>query len=172
MCNATNVIRCVSRQLWWGHRVPVWYPDTAAMGSDSADAAAAGDGGEAYFVARDEDDAKAQAAAKGYGGGDASKVCTGVYRCGVDAHAHCVSSRSTVQGIALHCQDIAVRNAVRWNCTALLRQCRAMGATRQCSAMELHCIVFATQCTAMRCHCIALYCITVRCTALRCAAMP
>ncbi|KAJ1460964.1 tRNA synthetases class I-domain-containing protein [Pelagophyceae sp. CCMP2097] len=36
---------CVSRQLWWGHQIPVWYVD----------------GHEGYFVARNEADARAQA---------------------------------------------------------------------------------------------------------------
>lgn len=40
---------CVSRQLWWGHRIPVWYPQ----------------GQDGYFVARNEVDARAQATAAG-----------------------------------------------------------------------------------------------------------
>eukprot|EP00611_Tribonema_gayanum_P024659 TRINITY_DN5492_c0_g2_i2.p1 TRINITY_DN5492_c0_g2~~TRINITY_DN5492_c0_g2_i2.p1 ORF type:complete len:812 (-),score=334.59 TRINITY_DN5492_c0_g2_i2:58-2274(-) len=40
---------CVSRQLWWGHRIPVWYPE----------------GQEGYFVARSVEDARAQATAAG-----------------------------------------------------------------------------------------------------------
>lgn len=62
---------CISRQLWWGHRVPVWHVSPAAAGGAGAAAAAAtaavpasGD----YVVARDEADAVAQAAAK-YGPG-------------------------------------------------------------------------------------------------------
>lgn len=39
---------CISRQLWWGHRIPVWY----AEGSSS------------YFVARSEEEAKAKAEAE------------------------------------------------------------------------------------------------------------
>ena len=42
---------CISRQLWWGHQIPAWY----------------GENGE-VFVARDEEEARAQAAAKGYAG--------------------------------------------------------------------------------------------------------
>ncbi|MDR0528690.1 MAG: valine--tRNA ligase [Zoogloeaceae bacterium] len=42
---------CVSRQLWWGHRIPAWY----------------GDNGE-IFVAREESEARAKAAASGYQG--------------------------------------------------------------------------------------------------------
>ena len=41
---------CISRQLWWGHRIPAWY------GPDGS-----------VFVAYDEDEAKAEARAK-YGG--------------------------------------------------------------------------------------------------------
>ena len=39
---------CISRQLWWGHRIPAWY----------------GENGRVY-VARDAEDARAQAAAQG-----------------------------------------------------------------------------------------------------------
>jgi len=42
---------CISRQLWWGHRIPAWY----------------GDNGE-IFVGRDESEARTDAAAKGYAG--------------------------------------------------------------------------------------------------------
>ena len=42
---------CISRQLWWGHRIPAWYDDQ----------------GKAY-VARNEADARQQAAAQGYTG--------------------------------------------------------------------------------------------------------
>ena len=51
---------CVSRQLWWGHRVPVWYvfPDEAA-------AAASPDGRSGtYIVARNEGEARAKADAE------------------------------------------------------------------------------------------------------------
>jgi len=54
---------CVSRQLWWGHRIPVWYvyPDRAA-----AEAGAAGGRNHAghpdFVVATDEAAARAQAA--------------------------------------------------------------------------------------------------------------
>lgn len=41
---------CVSRQLWWGHRIPVWYVE----GSDESD----------YIVARSEEDAYKAARAK------------------------------------------------------------------------------------------------------------
>ena len=48
---------CVSRQLWWGHRIPVWYvfPDAAA-----ADAAPGGRCDD-YVVARNESAAVAEA---------------------------------------------------------------------------------------------------------------
>ncbi|HKA46340.1 MAG TPA: valine--tRNA ligase [Burkholderiales bacterium] len=42
---------CISRQLWWGHRIPAWYGDDGAV-----------------YVARDEAEARAQAAARGYSG--------------------------------------------------------------------------------------------------------
>nr|WP_314540703.1 valine--tRNA ligase [uncultured Massilia sp.] len=42
---------CISRQLWWGHRIPAWYGPEGQI-----------------FVARSEEDAKAQAAAAGVTG--------------------------------------------------------------------------------------------------------
>ena len=42
---------CISRQLWWGHRIPAWYADNGQV-----------------FVARDEEDAQQQAAKAGYTG--------------------------------------------------------------------------------------------------------
>jgi len=59
---------CVSRQLWWGHRVPVWHvvsADDAAAASSSADSI---DYPE-YFVARNEEEAYAAALAAGLGEG-------------------------------------------------------------------------------------------------------
>jgi valyl-tRNA synthetase len=41
---------CISRQLWWGHRIPAWYDESGNI-----------------FVARNEEDAIAQAAAKNGG---------------------------------------------------------------------------------------------------------
>ncbi len=41
---------CVSRQLWWGHRIPAWYDEAGNI-----------------VVARNEDEAKQKAAAAGYG---------------------------------------------------------------------------------------------------------
>jgi len=40
---------CISRQLWWGHQIPAWYDDKGNV-----------------YVARNEEEAKKQAAAKGY----------------------------------------------------------------------------------------------------------
>ena len=42
---------CISRQLWWGHRIPAWYADDGR-----------------FFVARDETEARQRAAAAGYDG--------------------------------------------------------------------------------------------------------
>jgi len=42
---------CISRQLWWGHRIPAWYDDHGNI-----------------YVARNEQDASEQALAKGYSG--------------------------------------------------------------------------------------------------------
>ncbi len=44
-------IRCISRQLWWGHRIPVWY----VGGAD-----------EEYIVARNEDEARLKAVEAGH----------------------------------------------------------------------------------------------------------
>ena len=43
---------CVSRQLWWGHRIPVWY--VGESGEDE------------YIVARDEEEARTKAVEKGH----------------------------------------------------------------------------------------------------------
>jgi valyl-tRNA synthetase len=48
---------CISRQLWWGHQIPAWYP---------ADASSATEG--LVFVALTEEEALAQAKAAGYAG--------------------------------------------------------------------------------------------------------
>eukprot|EP00889_Picochlorum_renovo_P003027 jgi/Picre1/30057/NNA_005428.t1 len=54
---------CVSRQLWWGHRIPVWYV------FDSEESAEASQGiSDRYIVARNEIDAKAKAVQE-YGDG-------------------------------------------------------------------------------------------------------
>lgn len=44
---------CISRQLWWGHRIPVWY-----CFKDAAEADAAGGHGDSFVVARNETDAR------------------------------------------------------------------------------------------------------------------
>ena len=46
------IIRCVSRQLWWGHRIPVWY-----VGNDNEDE---------YIVARNEEEARSKAIEAGH----------------------------------------------------------------------------------------------------------
>jgi len=48
---------CVSRQLWWGHRIPVWYLASSDFTSDPACP---------YFVGRDETSARAAAVEAGY----------------------------------------------------------------------------------------------------------
>ena len=42
---------CISRQLWWGHRIPVWY---------------VGDAEEEYIVARNEEEARSKATEAGH----------------------------------------------------------------------------------------------------------
>lgn len=44
---------CISRQLWWGHRIPVWYCFASA-----AEAEASEGRGEQYVVARSEQEAR------------------------------------------------------------------------------------------------------------------
>lgn len=44
---------CISRQLWWGHRIPVWY-----CFADEAEAAACGGSGDRFVAATDEADAR------------------------------------------------------------------------------------------------------------------
>ena len=48
---------CISRQLWWGHRIPVWYvfPDDE-LASTSVDGRS-----DTYVVARSEEEALALA---------------------------------------------------------------------------------------------------------------
>ncbi len=50
---------CISRQLWWGHRIPAWY---------KADASGAPLHDGTVFVARNEDEAAAKARAAGWNG--------------------------------------------------------------------------------------------------------
>ncbi len=48
---------CISRQLWWGHRIPVWY-----VFLDEAAAQASPNGvSDEYVVARDEAEAYSEA---------------------------------------------------------------------------------------------------------------
>ena len=51
---------CVSRQLWWGHRIPVWY----VYDSEAAAEAAGGVAGGRYVVGRNETEAKLKAEAQ------------------------------------------------------------------------------------------------------------
>lgn len=46
-------IRCISRQLWWGHRIPVWY-----IGNNNNE--------DEYIVARNEDEAREKAIEAGH----------------------------------------------------------------------------------------------------------
>ena len=47
---------CISRQLWWGHQIPVWYTDGTLIN------------GERFVVARTAEEASAKAAGAGYSG--------------------------------------------------------------------------------------------------------
>ena len=48
---------CISRQLWWGHRIPVWYvfPDAVAAENSTSGTS------DTYVVARNEAEALATA---------------------------------------------------------------------------------------------------------------
>ena len=46
-----HFVRCISRQLWWGHRIPVWY---------------IGNSDEDYIVARNENEARSKAIEAGH----------------------------------------------------------------------------------------------------------
>ena len=48
---------CISRQLWWGHRIPAWYDEAGGVhvGRDEADARAAGGLGPDVRLRQDED---------------------------------------------------------------------------------------------------------------------
>ena len=52
ICAPYIIIRCISRQLWYGHRIPVWY-----IGNDSEDK---------YIVARKEEEAQTKATKAGH----------------------------------------------------------------------------------------------------------
>ena len=49
---------CISRQLWWGHRIPVWYPEGVDFEADPK---------APFVVARTEEDAYARAEETGLG---------------------------------------------------------------------------------------------------------
>lgn len=55
---------CISRQLWWGHRIPVWYVHDSQAAADAAEEGRS----ERYVVARNAEEATAKAAAA-YGPG-------------------------------------------------------------------------------------------------------
>ncbi len=44
---------CISRQLWWGHRIPVWYVVAEAEGKGAREYIVARNEGEAYACARE-----------------------------------------------------------------------------------------------------------------------
>ena len=48
---------CVSRQLWWGHRIPVWYVHDSAAAAAAATAEGGKGASERYVVAHDEREA-------------------------------------------------------------------------------------------------------------------
>ena len=49
--------RCISRQLWWGHRIPAWYDedDKVYVGTDEASVRAAHGLGDDIILRQDED---------------------------------------------------------------------------------------------------------------------
>jgi valyl-tRNA synthetase len=49
------IYRCISRQLWWGHRIPVWY---VGNNNDDSD--------ETFIVARNEEEARQKAIEAGH----------------------------------------------------------------------------------------------------------
>jgi valyl-tRNA synthetase len=49
---------CISRQLWWGHRIPAWRVAGAQAGAEP----------DVWFVARDENEAKQKVGVEGGGG--------------------------------------------------------------------------------------------------------
>ncbi|KAK3268006.1 hypothetical protein CYMTET_23464, partial [Cymbomonas tetramitiformis] len=55
---------CISRQLWWGHRIPVWYVHKDAAAAEMAQAGGGDGSSEVYVVAHSEEDAKAKAVAE------------------------------------------------------------------------------------------------------------
>jgi valyl-tRNA synthetase len=94
---------CISRQLWWGHRIPVWY-----VFESQEELAASADGRSARFVvARSEADALAQARGQhgevspgrrhagrpilSIAGGGRGLVSPARLR-GLDLHGHCIAA--------------------------------------------------------------------------------
>eukprot|EP00271_Cylindrocystis_brebissonii_P000729 TRINITY_DN10959_c0_g1_i1.p1 TRINITY_DN10959_c0_g1~~TRINITY_DN10959_c0_g1_i1.p1 ORF type:complete len:1115 (-),score=201.21 TRINITY_DN10959_c0_g1_i1:1125-4418(-) len=53
---------CISRQLWWGHRIPVWYP--VLPPGEEGDEAGGKDAAEDFIVAVSEEDAYVKARAR------------------------------------------------------------------------------------------------------------
>jgi valyl-tRNA synthetase len=58
---------CISRQLWWGHRIPVWYVHESEEALESARSGSGKGASKFYVVARNEADARAKATAEGHG---------------------------------------------------------------------------------------------------------
>mmetsp|Transcript_7695 Transcript_7695/g.30397 ORF Transcript_7695/g.30397 Transcript_7695/m.30397 type:complete len:795 (-) Transcript_7695:1421-3805(-) len=54
---------CISRQLWWGHRIPVWYVHESQAALDAARSGTGKGSSPTYVVARDEAEATAKAKA-------------------------------------------------------------------------------------------------------------
>ncbi len=56
---------CISRQLWWGHQIPIWYVDAESIRRITQDGRATGDGAQlpAQFCAMNEKEAYEQARA-------------------------------------------------------------------------------------------------------------
>src|SRR5690606_31284364 len=46
---------CVSRQLWWGHRIPAWYGDDGAVYVAETEQEAKSKAGQGVTLTRDED---------------------------------------------------------------------------------------------------------------------
>jgi valyl-tRNA synthetase len=47
---------CISRQIWWGHRIPVWYCVSCAEGKNPRDINVSGPGGKGIFAGRERPD--------------------------------------------------------------------------------------------------------------------
>ena len=55
---------CISRQLWWGHRIPVWYVHDSIEDLQNAKKGEGKGASKKYVVAKNDKDARAQAEAK------------------------------------------------------------------------------------------------------------